>query len=318
MKHRRRSVKICPVLFVWELTATLHLSARGTPVQLIQSSSLHETRIRRLTLPQRFTVLVLDDLASNRDVFRAVLSRLENLTVLDADTCAKALELNATFGGGPIDLLLADLTLPDGLGTSVAVRLREGNPELRIVLTSGTPFTQWPPQAERDVAQLQSTCWELLPKPFLPKKLIEVVNRMLTARTSAAPPAGPVKTILLAEDSDSLRYALARYLESRGFRVLTAGDGREAVRQWRDSYLDIDLVISDYRMPHVDGAGVADAVATERPAVPLLFISASDTEELLEKRPDVVLLRKPFELEVLLKRVSDLLNTPPKADAATA
>jgi CheY-like chemotaxis protein len=251
--------------------------------------------------------LILDDEESNRKLFRAVVERLGGISVLEADSCAAAVQ-HCTRRVG-VHLLIADLTLPDGFGTSAAIQLLNGNSSLRTIFVSGTPLLFWPDQPQRDIESLPSGSWEFLSKPFLPHTLLSAARRILIENQP---------TILFAEDSEALRYAVGRSLEVHGFRVLAAANGAEALRRSREHAGRIDLLLTDYRMPQLDGTELADVLIKERPGVPVLFVSATDTDEFLKTHPGVILMRKPFELEALVCRINELLDDRPKAAAAQA
>jgi CheY-like chemotaxis protein len=75
-----------------------------------------------------------------------------------------------------------------------------------------------------------------------------------SAGRAAAGPRDPGReTILVVEDEPALRNSMRALMESEGFRVLTASDGEEAVRIYREQRLGIGLVISDLQLPKLGG-----------------------------------------------------------------
>lgn len=111
---------------------------------------------------------------------------------------------------------------------------------------------------------------------------------------------------MVAEDSLVIRAVLVEQLQSRGYRVIEAGDGEEALAACRREQPDV--VLLDVEMPHLDGHGVLARIkADPRLAdIPVVFVTARVTTE------DVVdglrlgahdYLRKPFEPSELLARV---------------
>ena len=112
--------------------------------------------------------------------------------------------------------------------------------------------------------------------------------------------------VLVAEDSLVIRAVLVEQLQSRGYRVIEAGDGEQALAACRREQPDV--VLLDVEMPHLDGHGVlAQIKADPRLAdIPVVFVTSRVTTE------DVVdglrlgahdYLRKPFEPSELLARV---------------
>jgi CheY-like chemotaxis protein len=125
-------------------------------------------------------------------------------------------------------------------------------------------------------------------------------------------------TILLAEDSEPLRYAVRRFLELHGFRVIEAVDGAEALALATDQIRNVDLLVTDYRMPRMDGFEVAERLKTERPGLPVLFAAGVGMDAVLDSHPKLLFIRKPFELNALLNRINGLLcSTPESSDSKT-
>jgi PAS domain S-box-containing protein len=119
------------------------------------------------------------------------------------------------------------------------------------------------------------------------------------------------ETILLVEDETFVRDLAQRALSARGYRILTAGDGREAVEIARTHQGSIDLVVSDVVMPHMGVAELAAKLREHRPGVRLLFMSGYS--ETAVHRHGVVeagagLIQKPFTPESLARQVREALH----------
>jgi two-component system response regulator AtoC len=80
------------------------------------------------------------------------------------------------------------------------------------------------------------------------------------------------KQILLAEDEVNLRRVLGAQLARDGYDVKTAVDGQEAIELLAGGH--IDIVISDLRMPRVDGLTLLKHVVAHRPEIPVILITA--------------------------------------------
>jgi two-component system, OmpR family, KDP operon response regulator KdpE len=118
----------------------------------------------------------------------------------------------------------------------------------------------------------------------------------------------PAKRILLAEDEEALRDFITRNLRARGFEVLEADNGLEAMAQWERE--QPHLLILDIMMPRMDGLEVCRRVR-EHSAVPIIVLTALDAES--EKVAALDLgaddyLTKPFGVEELLARVRAVLR----------
>jgi PAS domain S-box-containing protein len=88
-------------------------------------------------------------------------------------------------------------------------------------------------------------------------------------------------TILLVDDEGSLLSLGARMLEHLGFSVLTAADGLQAVELYRQRRKEIDLVLLDLTMPHMDGAEAFDELRRLNPSVRVILASGHTREEVV-------------------------------------
>jgi len=80
------------------------------------------------------------------------------------------------------------------------------------------------------------------------------------------------KTVLCVDDEKIGLRVRKIMLESRGFRVLTAGDGVEGLKVFDENL--VDIVVLDYFMPELNGGEVAAEMRRRRPGVPIVFLSA--------------------------------------------
>lgn len=122
--------------------------------------------------------------------------------------------------------------------------------------------------------------------------------------------AGPVATILIAEDDRRVRDSLDRALHLEGYEVVTASDGARALELHRDCRPD--LLLLDVSMPNVDGLTVCRTVRAKGDDTPILMLTArheiEDRVAGLDAGADDYLV-KPFALEELLARVRARLRT---------
>ena len=124
-------------------------------------------------------------------------------------------------------------------------------------------------------------------------------------------------TILLVEDEDAVRLFSARALRSKGYTVIEAVNGMEALELMNAQREQIDLVISDVVMPHMDGPVFVTEMNKLKNPPKVLFISGY-TEDAFSKHFDdeteIHFLAKPFSLSDLAIQVKSILN---EVDAAS-
>jgi CheY-like chemotaxis protein len=112
--------------------------------------------------------------------------------------------------------------------------------------------------------------------------------------------------VLLVEDEDGLRASIRRLLQADGYTVLEAQNGATALRLLEGAAAnEVALVLTDLRMPVMDGRQLAAALARARPSVPIVFMSGY-TAQLMDMRlvsPDLAFLAKPFRNDELLAAV---------------
>lgn len=107
--------------------------------------------------------------------------------------------------------------------------------------------------------------------------------------------------VLLAEDNDELRSAIAGQLRRLGYTVVEAADGAAALAVCRDRSESgappFDLVLTDVMMPRLGGPELAREVEERWPATAIVFMSGFTDEAALD--PRFPLLTKPFRRQVL-------------------
>jgi CheY-like chemotaxis protein len=122
---------------------------------------------------------------------------------------------------------------------------------------------------------------------------------------------GGGETILLCEDEFTVRRLMALALTDRGYRVLEAGSGKEALSLAERHQGAIDLLVTDVIMPEMNGKTLAESLLEESPATRVLFVSGY-TDEVLSHHGQLLdrsaLLEKPFTAEDLARRVGEVLG----------
>ena len=119
------------------------------------------------------------------------------------------------------------------------------------------------------------------------------------------------ETVLLVEDEDSVRRLVRRILESRGYSVIEAADGGEALRSCERHGGEIHLAITDTVMPAVSGPELGVRLLALRPDMKLLYMSGYGErmlEELNLSPADAAFIQKPFTAAALAEKARRLLD----------
>jgi two-component system, cell cycle sensor histidine kinase and response regulator CckA len=117
-------------------------------------------------------------------------------------------------------------------------------------------------------------------------------------------------TILLVEDEEGLRSLNARGLRSRGYSVIEASNGIEALEALEEKNGAVDLVVSDVVMPEMDGPTLLKTMRTRNPGLKIIFVSgyAEDAfEKSLPENQQFAFLPKPFTLSQLVAAVKETM-----------
>src|SRR5262249_6990920 len=118
-------------------------------------------------------------------------------------------------------------------------------------------------------------------------------------------------TVLVTDDEEPVRVVAARMLETLGFRVVSAADGREAIALFRADPGDFRLVLLDRTMPHLNGEDVFRELRQIRPDVRVLLMSGYTEQEVTTRFTGQGLagfVQKPFQLPALLAKVQQALT----------
>ena len=133
--------------------------------------------------------------------------------------------------------------------------------------------------------------------------------------------AGGGETILLVEDEAAIRRLFEAALRARGYRVLTAEDGQDALDRVAECGGEIDLLVTDVVMPRVSGPELIRRLSTTAPGLKVLFMSGYSNEGDLGISSMVEtasVLQKPFSLKVLQAEIRKILDEEPATrDAET-
>jgi two-component system cell cycle sensor histidine kinase/response regulator CckA len=148
---------------------------------------------------------------------------------------------------------------------------------------------------------------------YLPRHVVEAAP-VEEAKPEAKKPATDLTgqgTILLVEDEDPVRAVNARALSARGYTVLEAASGVEALEIIEARGTPVDLVVSDVVMPEMDGPTLLGELRQRYPDLKVIFVSGYAEDAFKKNLPegeDFNFLAKPFSLRQLVEVVKQVID----------
>jgi len=144
-----------------------------------------------------------------------------------------------------------------------------------------------------------------------PAAVMAPAPQPIAAKRPAARDLSGIGRILFVEDEDAVRGVAAKLLRARGYEVMEAASGEEALEIAESHAGEIDLMISDVVMPGMQGPELLKQAREYLGAAPVMFISGyaeSEFSDLLEGERNVSFLPKPIDIKTLAERVKQELQ----------
>ena len=136
-------------------------------------------------------------------------------------------------------------------------------------------------------------------------------NSIQPAAAIQAGPASPEKKrILLADDSPQIRESLSKVLRNAGYHVTSVAHGGQALDRALEE--EFDLLLLDLNMPGMDGWEALNHLASLKPALPVIIITAQpDQRDWAQAEGARALMEKPLDLPLLLQTIHNLTTQSP-------
>lgn len=141
---------------------------------------------------------------------------------------------------------------------------------------------------------------------------LSVLKKVAQEKKDEEMPKGGTETILVVEDEEPLRRVVRAALERFGYRVLVSESAVAALRTWHELKDEIDLVLSDIVMPEgLTGQDLATILRSESSELPII-LTTGYTDRVVNDAddPNLSFLRKPYDLQKLLRLVREGLDEP--------
>lgn len=126
------------------------------------------------------------------------------------------------------------------------------------------------------------------------------------------------QTILVVDDDAAIRKVAKRVLELHGYGVISVGTADEAHQVLNEGHRPVDLLLTDVRMPGMDGRELASSLRSTHPGLRVLFTSGMPAESFAggargSLDADAPFIEKPYAVTDLVDRVREALDAPPSA-----
>ncbi|MCB1069724.1 MAG: response regulator [Kiritimatiellae bacterium] len=143
---------------------------------------------------------------------------------------------------------------------------------------------------------------------FFPRVRGDLPLETPAAETSDHP---GTETILIVEDEDTVRKLAEKMLLLKGYRILTAANGHEALVLYRQHAGEIDLILSDVVMPGMSGRALTEAIREISPDVPIVYMSGYARNSIEDSDVSIneeTFVQKPFTPAVLYRKIRSALD----------
>ncbi|MCX7927255.1 MAG: response regulator [Candidatus Omnitrophica bacterium] len=218
-------------------------------------------------------VLVVDDEVAVRETLRSILTDkgYEVVTVPSARQALEALFQEA------FDALIIEFALPDASGLSVIEKIRQARSRMPVIVFS-EGLT-----AERESSARAAGANEVIAKDLGEKELLSRLEKLIKAQShiNSKSVIRKAKPILVVDDEQDLRFMLKSYLETKGYCVLEAENGRRALEIINKE--DVGIVLLDIQMPEMDGLTTLSEIMRIKPNLGVIMVTAVQQDQRVKK-----------------------------------
>ncbi len=245
-------------------------------------------------------ILIVDD----DEVIRHLL--MDTLSALGYQTwgAANGEEALSSLKDKKVDVVISDVRMPKLDGVNLLKKLKETHPDLPVLIITAYNFAFDQAQAFKSGAD------GFLAKPFRIGKMEELIKLALSQKkVNTSVPPEPSKKILVVDDDEILLPMLVETLSTLGYQTQGASNGEEALKKIEG--VEFDLVITDIRMPQMDGISFLRTLKEKKPKLPVIMItgfSLAYTQQRATQEGADGYLVKPFKIEKIEELVKNLLG----------
>ena len=225
-------------------------------------------------------ILVVDDLKSSRLTLGGILED-EGHNVVLAENGYQAIEAAKQV---PFDLIFMDIKMPGINGVQTFREVKKISPGAAVIMMTAYSVEDLVREA------LEEGAYAVVYKPFDIEHIVSIIEAALHKTL-----------ILVVDDYFADRETLKAILEERGYRVVTAETGSEALARVKEKHFDI--IFLDVRLPDIDGTQIFEQVKAIDPEVAVIMMTGYSEEELVRRaisQGAYTCIYKPFNIEKIL------------------
>jgi CheY-like chemotaxis protein len=249
-------------------------------------------------------ILVVDDDERLLNLLEDTLSTIGYSTT-SVKSAEEALKFLST---GFYNLVITDVKMPEMDGFALLERIRNKYPRLPVIFITGVNKPDFIGKAHPE---------GFLIKPFRISNLENLIESVLHGKEESLAPS--VRRILVIDDDINFREMLIEALKVCEFTVTAAASPKEALEVL--GHNQVDAVISDIKMPVMDGVSLAKTIKDKYPELPIILITAYHGFERHnfddQKKVADGILQKPFGLELILAMLNKVIKSPDTPVAPT-
>jgi PAS domain S-box-containing protein len=142
---------------------------------------------------------------------------------------------------------------------------------------------------------------------YFPRAREALATQTFDSRPEAAPQGH--ETVVVVEEDEVIRTLVRRVISTRGYHVIEAADGEEALLLVREAEHPVSLVLTNLSMPGLGGDQLAERLKDIDSSIRVLFvIGSSEDQQLADARAEVDVLQKPFTSDALARKIRTVLD----------
>ena len=231
-------------------------------------------------------ILVVDDLKGSRLTLGGILED-EGHNVVLAENGYQAIEAARQI---PFDLIFMDIKMPGINGVQTFREVKKINPQAAVIMMTAYSVEDLVREA------LEEGAYAVVYKPFDIEHVVSISEAALRKTL-----------ILVVDDYFGDRETLKVILEEKGYRVVVAETGAEALDRVKEKHFDV--IFLDIRLPDTDGAQIFEQVHLIDPEVAVIMMTGYSEEELVRRaisQGAYTCIYKPFDIEKILALVGEV------------